>query len=626
MLKVLRKHSRSWFIALAIGAIVVVFIFWGVGSMDSSRSQEVAEVNGTPISVSAYIQQFNELVKQYQERTQGELTPETIKMLHLKEMALSRLVDKTLLLQAGERLGLTVSDAELREVIQSYPFFQRDGKFDPKRYEWLLARNHLSPADFEQQERQRLLLKKVLEEVGSFAKVSDLELAEYSRLAQEAVEVRYLELSPQRFLAKQNPGDAEVARYYQDNQALFKVPDRARAAYLAFHTKDFLNRVQVSNEEEKDYLSEHLKEFSRPKVIRVRQLFLKLPAKATPAEKRAVEKRAEELLAQTVKGADFAQLAKTYSQDAVSQDKGGDLGEVTRGQHPPEWDRAAFALKPGAVDRVLTPQGIYLIKLEEIKETEPLPDAAARISQRLKTEKARTLAREAAQQAREEWSKGAVPEVAKKYGVTPQETPLIARQDSVPGLGVLPLFNRTALALKPQEVSKVVALPNGFAVLKGVEHQEEHLPPLAKIKDQVKEALKKELAKKQAAQEAARLLAQLRQGKPLAQVASQAGLTVKDSGYFTRFQGFLGNPRGEQATAAAFQLSQKAPYPAQPLVEKDNYYILAFKSRRTPDQAELKKGLEQSRERYLEQKGQMIFASWLDQERKRAKIKTFELP
>jgi peptidyl-prolyl cis-trans isomerase D len=626
MLKVLRKHSRSWFIALAIGAIVVVFIFWGVGSMDSSRSQEVAEVNGTPISVNAYIQQFNELVKQYQERSQGELTPETVKMLHLKEMAVSRLVDQTLLLQAGQRLGLTVSDAELREVIQSYPFFQRDGKFDPKRYEWLLARNHLSPAEFEAQERQRLLLKKVVDEVGSFAKVSDLQMEELARAAKETVEVKYLELTVPRFLAKQNPGDPEVARYYQDHQDLFKVSDRARVTYLAFHTKDFLNRVQVSSAEEKDYLSEHLKQFSRPKVIRVRQLFLKLPAKASPAEKRAVEKRAEELLAQALKGGDFAQLAKTYSQDTASKDQGGELGEVTRGQHPPEWDQAAFALQPGAVDRVLTPQGIYLIKLEEIKETEPLPDAAAKINQRLKTEKARALAREAAQQAREEWSKAAIPEAAKKYGVAPQETPLISHKDAVPGLGVLPLFNRTALALKPQEVSKVVALPNGSAVLKGVEHQAEHLPPLNQIKDQVKEALKKELARKQAAQEAGRLLEQLRQGKPLAQVAAQAGLTVKDSGSFTRFQGFLGNPRGEQVTTAAFQLSEKHPYPAHPLVLQDNYYILAFKSRKVPDQAELKKGLDQLKERYLEQKAQMIFASWLDQERKRAQIKTFELP
>src|SRR4030042_2431736 len=136
MLQWLRKYSRSWFIFLAIGAIVVVFIFWGAGTFRSPQLQEAAEVNGTPILLTAYLRQFNELVKQYQERTGGELTEEMVKMMHLKEMALNRLVDETLLLQAGEHLGLKVSNVELREETRNYPFFQTDGKFDEKRYLW----------------------------------------------------------------------------------------------------------------------------------------------------------------------------------------------------------------------------------------------------------------------------------------------------------------------------------------------------------------------------------------------------------------------------------------------------------------------------------------------------------
>ena len=128
MLRLMRKYSRSWFIALAIGAIVLVFIFWGVGSMQSTAFQEVASVNGQPILFTAYQQQFREIVKQYQEQSRGELTEELIKAMRLKEMALNRLIDETLLLQAGERLGLGVNDAELRDQIQSYPFFQRDGQ------------------------------------------------------------------------------------------------------------------------------------------------------------------------------------------------------------------------------------------------------------------------------------------------------------------------------------------------------------------------------------------------------------------------------------------------------------------------------------------------------------------
>ncbi len=105
MLKWLRRSTRSWFIYLAIGAIVVVFIFWGVGSYKASRSQEAAEVNGAVIPMTEFSRQYSDLVKQYQERTGGEVTPEMIKALRLKEMALSQLVEETLLLQAGRAPG-----------------------------------------------------------------------------------------------------------------------------------------------------------------------------------------------------------------------------------------------------------------------------------------------------------------------------------------------------------------------------------------------------------------------------------------------------------------------------------------------------------------------------------------
>ena len=325
-------------------------------------------------------------------------------------------------------------------------------------------------------------------------------------------------------------------------------------------------------------------------------------------------------------GEDFAGLARAHSQDTASRDKGGDLGLVRRGQNPPEWDKVAFALKPGTMGLAATSKGIYLIKLEEIKETERLPDAANQVESRLKGEKARQLAKDAAQQAREELSRGSLAQVAQKLGVTPQETPLFALSGAVPGLGMQPAFNQAALHLKPQEISKVVELPEGFAILKGVEHQAAHLPPLAQIKDQVKAALSKQLARKQAEQEAGRLLGELRQGKPLAQVAAAAGLAVKDSGFFTRFQGFLGQRQADSLTSAAFQLSRQHPYPEKPLWWQNQYYLLAFKARREPDPQEFHQELDQMRAQFLNQKQQLLFASWLDGERRRAKIQVFVKP
>src|SRR4030042_413426 len=225
MLKWLRRSTRSWFIYLAIGAIVVVFIFWGVGSYKASRSQEAAEVNGVVIPMTEFSRQYNEVVKRYQEKTGGEVTPEMIKSLRLKEMALSQLVEEA------------------------------------------------------------LLLRKVVEEVTSFAKVSDAELQEFFRMAKEEVDVNYLALSPEKFLARENPADDAVARYYQENEAEFRLPDRGRVNYLIFRPKDYLNRVKLTPTAGEAYLKEHKDEYSRPLVIRAQQILLTLPPTATDAER-----------------------------------------------------------------------------------------------------------------------------------------------------------------------------------------------------------------------------------------------------------------------------------------------------------------------------------------------------
>jgi len=627
MLNILRKHARHWIIGLIVFAIGVVFVLsYGFGGLHSGPLQEVAVVNGQPILITAYARQLNEMIRQYQEMSRSELTPEMIKAMRLKEMARDRLLAEALLLQAAERQGLTVSDAELRERIQSYPFFQRDGKFDENLYFILLARNQLSSAEFEEQERRALQLRKITEEVTSLAKISDAQIREVYNLAKEAVQVSYLAVTPDRFMASQHPGEAELSRYYQDNQEKFRVPARARVSYLVFRTRDFQERVTISDAAVEDFIKEHPAEFLRPKVVRVRQIVLAIPPKADAGARQRLEKQAQELLGKLKAGEDFARLAQTYSQDPASRDRGGDLAEVQRGQHPPQWDLVAFGLKPGEVDRADTPQAIYLLQMEEVKETEKIPEAGTRLRQRLKQEKAETLAQEAAKEARAVLSQDTAAEVAKKYGGSLKETPLISQKDQVPGLGPAPAFNQAALQLKPGEVSRVVELPDGFAVMKFLEYQAENLPPFLQIKDQVVQQVKKQGAMKDAEQEATRLLARLRKGEPLAQVAVAAGLPVKESGFFTRFEGFEGQRQAEALTGAAFLLSREHPYPDRPLAWKESYYLLAFKERRPADQAELQKNWEKLKTQLLEDKKQMILVSWLEAERRRAEIKEYELP
>jgi len=255
-----------------------------------------------------------------------------------------------------------------------------------------------------------------------------------------------------------------------------------------------------------------------------------------------------------------------------------------------------------------------------------VPDAEAKVTQRLQQERAKTLAQEAAKEGRSALLQGNVSEVAKKYDLSLKETPWVGLSDQVPGLGPLPAFNQAALQLKPGEVSRAIDLPIGFAVMKSLEYQAEHVPPLAQIKDRVAQAVKKQGALKEAEQEAARLLARLKKGETLAQVAAAAGLPVKESRFFTRGEGFDDQRQAQALTTAAFLLSREHPYADASIPWQDNFYLLAFKERRAADQAEFQKQRDTMTSQFLEQKKEMLLTSWLDAERRRAKIKIFELP
>ncbi|OPX19615.1 MAG: hypothetical protein BZ151_08245 [Desulfobacca sp. 4484_104] len=628
MLNLMRKYARSWFIVLAVGIIVVVFVFWGIGGFRSAAFQQVATVNGTPIHLSAYMKTYNELLRLYRDKLGDEADEELIKSLNLKEQALGRLIEEILIVQAAARLGVMVTTVELQDHIKQYPAFQNEQGFNHQRYLAILAQNRLSPADFEARERQGLLIKKTVQLITSFAKVSEAELQELFRLEREAVEVDYLVVSPKRYLAEQKVPDAEIAAYYKAHQEEFRQPDRVRVRYLFLPDSHYLDQVKITPEELESFYQDHQDEYARPKTIRVRQLLLAEPKGASKSEQQRLKKQAEEILSRTQTGEDFAQLVQTYSQDQASRATGGDLGYVSRGQNLPQWEKVAFSLQVGQTGLAHTPKGYYILRVEEIKEQEilPLQQVRAQVETRFKEQQARGLAQEAAQQLKADLATATMAEVAQKHHLQLQETPFLALQDPVPGLGTYPQFNQTALNLKPGRISKIIPVTKGLVILQPLERQASHIPPLNQIGDQVRQAVKQQQAAAQAEKVVQDLLGRLQKGESLGKVAAQAGLPLHNSGFFTRAQGFPGLRQAEDLSLAAFQLSAEHPYVKKPITWKGQYYLLAFKAQRTPSSEEFHKVRDQLYRSVLEHKRQLLFAQWLAAERQRATIKIYELP
>jgi|UniRef100_A0A7C5ALX4 peptidyl-prolyl cis-trans isomerase D len=621
MLNFLRKYSRHWVIAVIIGAIVVVFIFWGIGGFKSPQAQEIAWVYDQPISMATYVQYLTILEKKT--RFRRELREEDYKAL--REQAPDNLIRLTLLTETAKRWGLTVSDAEVRAAILQDPDFHNQGAFDPRLYDQFVGKGRLrqfDKADFERWVRLQLLAAKVVEAVTAFAKVSEAELQEFHRVARETVQVDFLVVSPEAFLSRVHPSETELKEYYDKHQDEFRTPEKVKVHYVVCRAEDFRSQVKLTSKDLEDYVSEHRRTLVRPQSIRAREIFLAFPPKAGAAERQMLEKKAQELKLQALRGEDFAQLAQAHSQDAATAKRGGDLGVVKRGQKPPAWEKVAFALEPGQIGLASTDKGLHLIRLEDIKESAPLPEAEAKAwaKEKLSEARSRDLAREEAKRLAAEMAATSFTATVQKHQLTSTETPFFSQTEPVPGLGEVRAFAEEAFRLRPREVG-LAEIPQGTAILQLLDRKPAGQLTLAQARERVQQAVARQKAQTLAAEEAEKLLARLRRGEPLARVAAQAALPLRDSGPFTRVQGFLNQPLAEAITTTAFQLSEKQPYPDKPVFWQGKYYLLAFRNRRAPAPEEFQKDRDTLARRLLEEKRRLLLEAWLTEEWQRARVR-----
>ena len=146
MLNLMRKHAGTWLIKVILGAIVIVFIFWGVGSYTAQRSNRVASVNGQTISLDEFSSAYNRLVEQYRQTFGKNFNDQMIQTLQLKQQAVNQLISQILMQQAAAKLNLTVTNDEVANSIRQIPAFQSDGVFNDRRYRSVLAFNRLTSA------------------------------------------------------------------------------------------------------------------------------------------------------------------------------------------------------------------------------------------------------------------------------------------------------------------------------------------------------------------------------------------------------------------------------------------------------------------------------------------------
>ena len=160
MLGLMRRHSRSLFIKLIYVGLILSFVIWGIGSYSSRDNLIAVKVNGEGITIQAYQRSFDDLVNYYKETLKDNFNDDMIAAMNLKKMAMDRLIDRALLLEEADSLGLKATKEEVRARIQSYPAFQKDGSFDKETYFRILEYNKIKPGDFEDEQKEFIRIAK----------------------------------------------------------------------------------------------------------------------------------------------------------------------------------------------------------------------------------------------------------------------------------------------------------------------------------------------------------------------------------------------------------------------------------------------------------------------------------
>lgn len=301
MLRFLRQSATSWLIKIILGAIVVVFVFWGVGSFRSQRKDRVALVNGETITLDEYNKEYNSIIEQLNQRLGNNLNDDMIKMLNVKGQAIDRLIDKKLMLQEAAKLNLSVTNDELADTIRQIEAFQTNGNFDSQMYENVLDQNRLTLQEFELIQKKAMIVEKSRSFILSNVKVSEQEVIEWFKWENISVNVDFVVFEPGRY-DDTNPTPDEMNSFLEDNKRSYKTDSMVKVRFLRFDPDAYKSMVEITDEEIQNHYENNMEKFETQKTIEARHILIKLDQSSNPETVEKKRKAALDIIKLAMEG------------------------------------------------------------------------------------------------------------------------------------------------------------------------------------------------------------------------------------------------------------------------------------------------------------------------------------
>ena len=367
MLERMREGSQGVVAKSILVVIILSFALAGVsGYLGTTSENAVVTINGEAITQQsvdqAYQNERANLQQQYGE--QFDLIASNPNFVQqIRAQATQTLITERLIAQTVEEMGLRVGDEQVKDAIRNMPEFQVDGQFDNDLYLSLLRNNNLSPSQFSTNFKRDLVRIQLLQSLVGSEFVLPLEIEQASRLQGQERVARILNIRSDDFAKDATVSNDEINAFYTENNQLFQNPEQVSVDYILLDAEGLANDIIINDQDIQNYYEQHESDYQSEERRKVAHIMVQ----GTDSE---AKKKAQELLAELNAGADFAQLAKTKSEDAFSAENNGELDWLERGVMDPTFDEAAFALTSAApISSVVESAfGFHIIKLLDVEE------------------------------------------------------------------------------------------------------------------------------------------------------------------------------------------------------------------------------------------------------------------
>ena len=624
MIRILQKDNR--FIKIAIGTFIAVVIIGMVvtlvpGIFDNGNTLDstVYATVRSPGWLGKFTGSTPITTADVQREAEAQMQQQKLPDFYL-QFLISRVgqqqVMRAVLRREADRLGLQVSDDDLRSFLRNGPYSQYlfpNGQFigEDHYIDFVEQEFRLPVTQFQDELKEDLELQRLQALETGGVSVSDSAVrAEYLQSGTK-VKFVYAVVSASDIKQTINPSDADLQAFFKQSAARYAtaMPETRKISFISFDSSNLPGgKPAVSDADIQAYYNAHLDQYKTPAQLKTRHILISVPKGADAKTDAAAKAKAADVLKQLKAGGNFADLAKKYSDDPGSKDQGGDLPMMAASGFVPEYSNAAMALNPGQTsDLVRTQFGYHIIQTEQKQpaQVKSLAEVKDSIVPALEASKSGAAEQDFATKLAEEAKKNGLQKTAAAHGLHVISTAYLGRTGTIASLPDSTALLTAAFGAAKGAAPQAASTGEGYAVFQVDDVKAAHAPEFAEYKSHLLDDYREQKAPELLNAKLIKLSDRAKQLGDLSKAAAEMNLPLQTSDLVGRDAQVPQIGALSGAASVVFTLPKGGI--SAPVNEGSNGSVLQVVDKQEPSAADIAQNFAATKQKLLDKQRQEAF-------------------